>query len=68
MNQIPETENPATPLRFMHQRPDQTFTCSTKRKCGDMLSCAEARFYLEECGRTRLDGDGDGVPCELLCR
>ena len=21
MNQVPETENPATPLRFMHQRP-----------------------------------------------
>jgi len=48
--------------------PNQTFSCSTKRKCGEMASCAEARFYLEECGLTRLDGDGDGVPCEVLCR
>ena len=40
----------------------------TKRKCGEMGSCAEARFYLEECGITRLDGDKDGVPCESLCR
>lgn len=28
----------------------------------------EARFYLTRCGLTRLDGDGDGVPCEALCR
>ncbi len=48
--------------------PDQTFSCGTKRKCGEMGSCAEARFYLEECGLNRLDGDGDGVPCESLCR
>jgi len=48
--------------------PDQKFHCSAKRKCGEMTSCAEARFYLEECGIRRLDGDGDGVPCESLCR
>jgi endonuclease YncB( thermonuclease family) len=47
---------------------DQTFTCGPKQKCGDMISCAEAQFYLETCGLTRLDGDGDGVPCESLCR
>jgi hypothetical protein len=47
--------------------PDKPFSCGTKRKCGEMSSCAEARFYLEECGLTRLDGDGDGVPCEALC-
>jgi hypothetical protein len=34
----------------------------------EMVSCAEARFYLKECGLARLDGDGDGVPCESLCR
>jgi hypothetical protein len=47
---------------------DQTFKCDTKRKCGEMISCEEARFYLEECGLKRLDGDKDGVPCESLCR
>jgi hypothetical protein len=29
--------------------------------------CAEARFQLEHCDLTRLDGDGDGIPCETLC-
>ena len=32
-----------------------------------MRNCAEATFYLTECGLTRLDGDGDGIPCEALC-
>ncbi|WP_201486112.1 excalibur calcium-binding domain-containing protein [Pseudomonas sp. OF001] len=33
-----------------------------------MASCAEARAHLEQCGNTRLDGNGDGVPCESLYR
>jgi hypothetical protein len=48
--------------------PGESFTCETKRYCREMSSCSEARFYLGECGLTRLDGDGDGVPCESLCR
>jgi len=43
-------------------------TCGTKRYCREMASCAEARHYLDACGLTRLDGDGDGVPCESICR
>lgn len=39
-----------------------------KRTCKDMSSCEEAKFYLQHCGRTRLDGDKDGIPCEKLCR
>lgn len=44
------------------------FTCGSKTTCGAMSSCAEARFYLQQCGLTRLDRDGDGVPCESICR
>ena len=42
--------------------------CGTKRTCKQMASCSEARFYLEQCGLSRLDGDKDGTPCESLCR
>lgn len=42
--------------------------CGAKRTCKEMADCAEARRYLTECGLTRLDGDGDGTPCEALCR
>ena len=44
------------------------FTCGGKRYCREMMSCEEARFYLTQCGVRSLDGDGDGVPCEKLCR
>ena len=52
----------------LEETPAAGFTCGAKRYCRDMESCEEARFYLERCGVSRLDGDGDGVPCEALCR
>ncbi len=39
-----------------------------KHKCSEMASCEEAMFYLKECGMSGLDLDGDGIPCESLCR
>ncbi|WP_394358026.1 excalibur calcium-binding domain-containing protein [Methylococcus mesophilus] len=44
------------------------FSCGGKTKCGQMTSCAEAQYYLQQCGLRRLDRDGDGVPCESMCR
>ena len=46
---------------------DASFECGAKTYCKEMASCGEARFFLRQCGLTRLDGDGDGVPCERLC-
>jgi endonuclease YncB( thermonuclease family) len=42
--------------------------CGSKRYCRQMTSCGEAQFYLKTCGVGNLDGDGDGVACETLCR
>ncbi|WP_346798009.1 endonuclease [Halomonas sp. Bachu 37] len=47
---------------------DTPFNCSTRKTCGAMTSCGEALFHLRQCGNTRLDGDGDGTPCEAICR
>ena len=41
--------------------------CGAKRTCGEMTSCEEARFYLTQCGLSRLDKDNDGTPCEGVC-
>ena len=41
--------------------------CGAKRLCREMTSCGEALAFLRQCGVTRMDGDGDGVPCEQLC-
>ncbi|MBR8461594.1 excalibur calcium-binding domain-containing protein [Campylobacter sp. faydin G-24] len=33
-----------------------------------MASCAEAYHYLNNCNRSSFDRDGDGVPCENVCK
>ncbi len=42
--------------------------CGRKTRCSEMNNCSEAMFYLNQCGASRIDGDGDGVPCEAICR
>ncbi|WCX78433.1 thermonuclease family protein [Pseudomonas aeruginosa] len=44
------------------------FNCSVIKSCRQMSSCAEARFQLRTCRNPRIDGDGDGIPCEAICR
>jgi endonuclease YncB( thermonuclease family) len=56
-----------TPEPAGHDSP-QSFRCSGKTLCKQMQSCAEATFYLQECRQKQLDRDGNGVPCEALCR
>jgi hypothetical protein len=48
--------------------PSGGYACLGKRTCKQMVSCEEARFYLSQCGVRSLDGDGDGTPCNALCR
>lgn len=43
------------------------YTCGTKTKCGEMSTCAEAKYFLTTCGVSRLDADSDGTPCESIC-
>lgn len=47
--------------------PQVNSSCGSKRYCKEMTSCEEAKFYLNQCGLSRLDGDGDGIPCEKIC-
>lgn len=42
--------------------------CGTKQSCAQMTRCEEAIAFLRQCKLTGIDGDGDGVPCEKLCR
>lgn len=41
--------------------------CAAK-KCTEIATCNEAKYLLNECGLTLLDRDGDGIPCEALCK
>lgn len=44
------------------------YSCDGKRTCKQMLTCAEAVFYLQQGGVSSLDGDRDGLPCDGLCK
>lgn len=73
--------NPVPPWEWRHGEkkvaspgePTQSFLgkareCGQKRYCKEMISCEEAIFFLRDCGVSSLDRDGDGIPCESLCR
>ncbi len=40
------------------------FRCDGRTHCQQMASCAEATYFLAHCPGVKMDGDGDGVPCE----
>lgn len=48
-------------------RAADVYQCTGKQHCSQMASCGEARFYLQHCPDTKMDGDGDGEPCEDRC-
>ena len=51
---------PAVPL--------SSYRCDGRQHCSQMTSCAEAKYFLKSCPDVKMDGDGDGVPCEQqLC-
>jgi len=40
------------------------YSCDGRVWCSDMTSCDEAKFFIRNCQGTKMDGDGDGIPCE----
>jgi len=46
---------------------NSVFVCDCTKSCTKIGSCEEAYFQLNNCGCSKRDSDGDGVPCESLC-
>ena len=63
VSQEPSITPPAT-LKVQPVRQVQRFQCEGKVWCSEMGSYEEAIFYLRNCPGTKMDGDGDGIPCE----
>ena len=40
------------------------FKCDGRTHCSQMTSCAEAAYFVQHCPNTKMDGNGDGEPCE----
>lgn len=41
-----------------------SFKCDGRTYCSQMTSCSEATYFLSHCPDVKMDGDGDGIPCE----
>lgn len=44
---------------------EHPYQCDGRTHCSQMTSCEEATFFLENCPGTKMDGNRDGVPCEM---
>jgi len=56
---------PEPPARNMSTtRTESAYRCDGRTHCSQMRSCAEAKFFLQQCPTVQMDGDNDGIPCE----
>ncbi|MFB8829086.1 excalibur calcium-binding domain-containing protein [Azotobacter sp. CWF10] len=55
-------------MKAVQAASSSAYSCSTKKTCGQMASCEEAQYHLNECGSGQLDSDKDGTPCESICK
>ncbi len=42
----------------------EQYECDGREHCSQMGSYEEAKFFLDNCPNTKMDGDYDGIPCE----
>jgi len=64
---LPFQNSQVVPFKKMISTPkpvSQQFECDGRQYCGDMRSRAEAEYFITHCPDTKMDGDGDGIPCE----
>jgi peptide subunit release factor 1 (eRF1) len=45
-------------------KPKATFKCDGRQHCSQMNSYEEAKYFIQHCPNTKMDGDNDGIPCE----
>lgn len=63
-NLYQQRSTPTMSLPVRQAIPSQSFQCDGRQHCSQMTSCAEAKFFIQNCPNTKMDGDKDGVPCE----
>lgn len=44
------------------------YKCDGREHCSQMKTYEEAKFFLDNCPNTKMDGDHDGIPCERQFR
>ena len=64
INQYQQSTAGNAPVSKNKPYTNQAFRCDGRTHCSHMTSCAEAEFFIKNCPNTKMDGDGDGLPCE----
>lgn len=53
------------PAPVQSAQAENTYRCDGRTYCSQMTSCAEAKYFLANCPGVKMDGNHDGVPCEM---
>lgn len=53
--------------KYLFAKSEVKFKCDGRQHYSQMRSCAEAKFFIDNCPNTKMDGDHDGKPCEKRC-
>lgn len=57
-----------TSSAVLNYKPTGVYSCDCSKLCGQIKTCDEAYYQLQNCGCSARDSDGDGIPCESLCK
>jgi len=61
----PQTEQPfENDEKISSNNNPNNFKCDGRKHCSQMNSYEEAKYFIENCPDTKMDGDNDGKPCE----
>jgi Excalibur calcium-binding domain len=50
--------------KYLFAQSQPKFKCDGRQYCSQMRSCEEAKFFINNCPNTKMDGNNDGIPCE----
>ena len=64
VTQVQPQQTSRVPKKITPKKIASKFHCDGRQHCSQMRSYEEAKFFLNHCPNTKMDGDRDGVPCE----
>ena len=64
INPAPSTSHIENEKTTSSNNNPNNFQCDGRQHCSQMNSYEEAKYFIESCPNTKMDGDNDGVPCE----
>lgn len=57
------------PIQKSQPVTSSNYKCDGRTYCSQMSSCEEAKYFINHCPNTQMDGNHDGIPCvEQHCK